>query len=103
MKIYGKLLLGSPKNYSVSHLSKVLRVNYSALKRQIQLKNLVDSSVSQYASPSFLKLPIPSLNTAQECTVEIFRNDGTLMRMHLGAANGSDLLELGKVFEARGS
>jgi hypothetical protein len=91
------------KQYSVSHLSKILRINHSALKRQIQLRSPADSSASDDACPAFFNLPLPSLHTAPECTVEIFRSDGSHMRMHLKAATGSELLELGKAFLANGS
>jgi hypothetical protein len=86
------------EEYYISYLSKVLRINYTAQRKQIQPRNPVESSVSDDASPSFLQLQIPSINTVPERTVEIFRNDGARMRMHLKAATISELLELGKAF-----
>ncbi len=89
--------------YSISHLSRVLGVNYTALKKRIQKTNNVDFSASEAPSATFLELPFPSSTPVLECTVEILRNDGAIMRMHLKGNTGSDLLELGKAFWSNGS
>lgn len=94
--------VGLSEEYSVSHLSKALRVNHTALKRQIEKMRPAQDSVP-HASTTFLELPIPPLNTVPECTVEIFRNDGAVMKMHLKGNSGSDFLEMSKAFWTNGS
>ena len=88
--------------YSICHLSKVLRVNYTALKNQVLKFNAPPPSASHAPSPTFLELPVAA-PVALESTIEMVRADGAVMRMHLKAATGSDLLELGKAFWAGGS
>jgi hypothetical protein len=87
--------------YSINHLSKVLRLNYTALKNHIHKSNPPPQNASYVSSITFLELPPPPV--AQESTIEIVRSDGAVMRMHLKAATCSDLIELGKTFWKGGS
>lgn len=96
-----KAAVALAEQYSVNHLSKVLRVNYTALKTQVLESNPVSSSASPVCTATFLELPPPA--AVLESTIEMVRADGAIMRMHLKAASRSDLLELGKAFLAGGS
>jgi hypothetical protein len=89
------------EEYSICHLSKVLRINYTALKKQVLKLNTPEPSASYVSSTTFLELPLPS--AALESTIEIARGDGAVMTMHLKAVTNSDLLELGKAFWTGGS
>jgi hypothetical protein len=96
-----KAAVALSEEYSIHHLSKVLRVNYAALKNQVLKLNPPDPSASYVSTATFLELP-PAAPVV-ESTIEIVRADGAAMTMHLKAATGSDLLELAKAFWAGGS
>jgi hypothetical protein len=96
-----KAAVALSEEYSICHLSKVLRVNYTALKNQVLKLNPPAPSASYVPTATFLELPPPA--AALESTIEIVRGDGAVMTMHLKAATRSDLLELGKAFWAGGS
>lgn len=86
------------QEYSIFHLSKALRVNYTALKKQVVKFNTQQTSTSYVSSCAFVELPPPAPPAALESTIEVIKRDGALMRIHLKGAARSDLLELGKAF-----
>lgn len=96
-----KAAVALSQEYSIHHLSKVLRVNYAALKNQVLKLNPPAPSASYISTAKFLELPPPAAPV--QSTIEIVRADGAAMTMHLKAATGSDLLELAKAFWAGGS
>lgn len=87
--------------YSIHHLSKILRVNYAALKNRVLQLNPPAKSESNVSNATFFELPQPA--AALESTIEMARADGAVMKMHLKTAGISDLVELGKAFLAGGS
>jgi hypothetical protein len=93
-----KAAVALSEQYSICHLSKVLRVNYTALKNQVLKLNPPAPSASYVSTATFLELPQSA--APLESTIEIVRGDGAVMTMHLKAATSSDLLELGKAFWA---
>lgn len=85
------------QEYSIFHLSKALRVNYTALKQQVVKFNTQQKSTSYVSSSTFVELPAPAAPVL-ESTIEMIKRDGAVMRMQLKGAACSDLLELGKAF-----
>ena len=83
--------------YSLSHLSKALRVNHTALKNQVAKFNPPEPSLSDF-SP-FVELPAPA-KPFLESTIEMIKSDGSVMRMHVKGAGCLNLVELGKAFLA---
>jgi len=87
--------------HSISHLSKVLRVNYTALKKQVvNSKDSLPKPLPVFPA-SFFELPVPE--PLPESTIEVARSDGAVMRMQLKGITSSDLLALGKSFWANDS
>jgi hypothetical protein len=86
------------QEYSIFHLSKALRVNYTALKKQVVKFNPAQTSTSYVSSSTFVELPAPAPSAALESTIEMIKSDGAVVRMHLNGATCSDLIELGKAF-----
>ena len=85
------------EKYSILHLSKVLRVNYTTLKKRVVKFNPPETSTSYVSSSTFVELPAPA-PPVLESTIEIIKSDGAVMRMRLKGAACCDLLELGKAF-----
>jgi len=83
-------------SYSVGRLSKTLRVNHAALKRRIRQRK-------PEMPATFVELPFFPANMASQCTVEICRSDGAVLRMRFEGGNGSQPVELGKAFWSSGS
>lgn len=84
--------------YSVGCVSKALRVNHTALKSRIR-RMKPEAPVSA----TFFELPLFAANATSQCTVEISRGDGAVMRMRFEGGDGSQPVELGKAFWSRGS
>jgi hypothetical protein len=93
-----KAAVALSEEYSIFHLSKALRVNYTALKKQVTKFNTAQASTAYVSSSTFVEFPAPAPPAALESTIEIIKSDGAVMRMHLKGAVCSDLLELGKAF-----
>ena len=85
------------EEYSICHLSKALRVNHSALKKQVVKFNTPEPSPSD-VSP-FVELPAPAAPLI-ESTIEMIKSDGSVMRMHVKGIGSLDLVELGRAFLA---
>lgn len=86
--------------YSISHLSKALRVNHTALKNQIAKFNTPEPSRSDLSA--FLELPSPA-EPFLESSIEMIKSDGSVLRMHVKGAGCMDLVELGRAFLATDS
>jgi hypothetical protein len=86
------------QEYSIFHLSKALRVNYTALKKQVVKFNPAQTSTSYVSSSTFIELPPSAAPAVLESSIEMIKSDGALMRMNIKGAACSDLLELGKAF-----
>lgn len=93
-----KAAVALSEEYSIFHLSKALRVNYTALKKQVYKFSAQQASTSYVSSSTFVELPPPTPPAVLESTIEVIKNDGSAMRMHIKGADCSDLLELGKAF-----
>jgi hypothetical protein len=88
--------------YSLYHISKALRLNYTDLKQRFEQKQ------STFIPPSihpaeFIELNIDSPIPPAECLVEMEDPYGAKMRMHFKGGAGLDLLELGRIFLSRHS
>ena len=86
--------------YSLYHISKALRVNYTNLKKHIA-SNQRASTAPALNQAEFVELKInPAIHPA-ECLVEMEDRWGTKMRMHVKGGAGLDLLALGRIFLSR--
>jgi hypothetical protein len=86
--------------HSIHHLSKILRINYTALKNRVLQLNPPAKSESYVSNATFFELPT---TTTLESTIEMVRADGAVMKMHLKSAGIPDLVALGKAFLAGGA
>ncbi len=87
------------KHSSVSHISKVLRLDYNALKKRVDpkiKKNL--PAVKAQPSFKFLELDIEKTSSMPECTIEMEKGNGAKMKIHLRGRTDLDLYELGRAF-----
>ncbi len=94
-----KAAVALSREYSICHLSKALRVNYTALKKQVNKSQNTDSGTSDNFSSPFMELPVPSVSFI-ESTIEMIKSDGSVIRMHTKGVSCLDLVELGKTFWA---
>ena len=88
------------ETYSISHLSKALRVNHTALKKRVAQFNALEHSRSDVTP--FIELPVP-VEPFLESSIEMIKSDGSVMRMHVKGAGGLDVVELGRAFLAMDS
>ena len=93
-----KAAVALSEEYSIFHLSKALRVNYTTLKKQVVKFNTAETSTAYVSSSTFVELPPPSSLVVQESTIEMIKRDGAVMRMNIKGGACSDFLELGKAF-----
>jgi hypothetical protein len=87
------------EEYSIYHLSKALRVNYTTLKKKVGSANLPEEGPSEILPARFIELPAPA-PLLPESTIEMIKTNGSVMRMNVKGATCSDLVELGKAFLA---
>jgi len=90
------------EEYSICHLLKTLRVNYTALKSKVENANATEEGPSDTLLAPFIELPAPVV-PLRESTIEMIKCDGSVMRMHIKGSADADLLELGKAFWQTGS
>ena len=88
--------------YSICHLSKALRVNYTTLKNKVENTNPPEEHPANILPASFIEIPAP-IAPSLEATIEMIKRDGSVMRMHIKGSGCSDLIELGKAFWEMGS
>ena len=88
--------------YSLYHISKALRLNYTDLKQRFEHKQPTFTPPPIDAA-KFIELNVNSPIPPAECLVEMEDPYGAKMRMHFKGGTGLDLLELGKIFLSRRS
>lgn len=94
-----KAAVALSQEYSICHLSKALRINYTALKKQVIKSQNTEPGPSEVSSFPFIELPAPAAPLI-ESTIEMIKSDGSVMRMHIKGAGCLDVVELGKAFLA---
>jgi hypothetical protein len=94
-----KAAVALSQEYSICQLSKALRVNYTALKKQVIKSQKTEPSPIEVSSSPFIELPAPAAPLI-ESTIEMIKSNGSVMRMHVKGAGCLDLVELGKAFWA---
>ena len=88
--------------YSLYHISKALRLNYTDLKQRLEQKQ--PGFIPPPIKPSeFIEVKINPAIHPLECLVEMEDPSGAKMRMHVKGGAGLDLLELGRIFLSRRS
>jgi len=87
--------------YSVSQISKVLRLNHTDLKNRIYGQK-PGSRKKKLLSSSFIELDWKPCFPASECVIEMENAYGSKMRMSFKGRADLDLLELGKAFWTKG-
>ena len=87
--------------HSISQIAKELVVDYSVLKRRVQLKNK-DGAVSTNP-PDFIELNLEAPGATAECLVEMEDRLGSKMRLHFRGQTDVVLLELAKLFWTKGA
>ena len=88
--------------YSLYHISKALRLNYTDLKQRVELKQS-DFNPPSIDASEFIEVNVNSTILPAECLVEMEDPIGAKMRMHFKGDAGLDLLELGRIFLSRRS
>ena len=88
--------------YSLYHISKALRLNYSDLKKRFEQKQppFIPQPID---AAEFIELNVNSPIPPAECLVEMEDPYGAKMRMQFKGDAGLDLLELGRIFLSRRS
>jgi hypothetical protein len=89
------------KEYPISRISKVLRLNHTDLKNRISGKKTIHRKKKD-PSPLFVELDYLPSSTSSECLIEMEDIRGSKMRMSFKGKADLDLLELGKVFWTKG-
>ena len=86
--------------YSLYHISKALRLNYTDLKQRLEQKQstFIPPPIN---SAEFIELKVNSAIQPTECLVEMEEPFGATLRMHFKGDAGLDLLELGRIFLSR--
>ena len=88
--------------YSLYHISKALRLNYTDLKQRVEPKQS-DFNLPSIDASEFIEVKVNSAIRPAECLVEMQDPIGAKMRMHFKGDAGLDLLELGRIFLSRRS
>jgi hypothetical protein len=94
--------VGLSKNYSILHISKTLRLNYSDLKHRVLAQD-VQGIVKTDKAPSFIELDLQQPNPLPQCVIKMQKPNGSKMKMYFTAETRVDLLELSKCFWSNGS
>ena len=87
--------------HSISQIAKELVVDYSVLKRRVQLKN--KDAAASMNPPDFIELNLEPPAAVSECIVEMQDRLGLKMRMHFRGQTDVVLLELAKLFWTKGA
>ena len=87
------------EEYSICHLSKTLRVNYTTLKSKVENANATEEGPSHTLATPFIEFQAPAAPFI-ESTIEMIKSDGSVMRMHVKGAGAFDLVEMGRAFLA---
>lgn len=89
------------KTYGISPVSRVLRVEYYALKGR--LAESPGASPSAASQPTFVELKPRPLSSPMACRVELEERSGAKMTLHLDTSNGVNALALAQAFWRRGA
>ena len=87
--------------HSISQIAKELVVDYSVLKRRVQLKN--KDAAASMNPPDFIELNLEPPAAVSECIVEMQDRLGLKMRMHFRGQTDVDLFELARLFWTKGA
>jgi len=85
------------EEYSVQHISKVLHLNHTALKKRFEHAES-DRSLTSRGKPIFVELDAPQGVSSLGSFIEMESPKGFKMRMQIPGESSSLLLELGKGF-----
>lgn len=78
--------------YSINHVSRELKVNYTDLKNKVQSKEAVCAS-------GFIELELKKSELVEsECILEIEKSEGSKLRMHYKGNDTREIIEIGKIF-----
>jgi len=80
--------------HGLNRTASVLRLDYYSLKKRVEARNSVSTSVPR----AFIELPPPSLAASGECVVEFEDGSGASIRVHLRGCDAPDLVALGRSF-----
>ena len=80
--------------HGLNRTASVLRLDYYSLKKRVEARNSVSTSVPR----EFIELPSPSLAASGECVVEFEDGSGASIRVHLRGCDSPDLVALGRCF-----
>lgn len=87
------------KHSSVGHISKALRLDYTALKKRVHPKIKKDlPAVKAQPSFKFVELDIEKKSSMPEFTIEMEDGNGAKMKIHLRDRMDLDIYELSRVF-----
>ena len=87
--------------HSISQIAKELVVDYSVLKRRVQLKD--KDAAASTNPPDFIELNLEAPGATTECLVEMQDRLGSKMRMHIRGQTEFDLLKLAQLFWTKGA
>lgn len=90
------------EEYSINHLSKALRVNYTELKKKVVNAQTAKKETSGISSSPFIELPVPAAPLT-ESTIEMIKSDGSVMRIQIKGITDLNWVELSKAFWAMDS
>ena len=93
--------VGLTARHSISQISKELIIDYSALKRRVQLKK--KDGTGSTNPPDFIELNLEPPAAVSECIVEMQDRLGSKLRMHFRGQPDVDLLQLAKLFLEKGA
>ena len=80
--------------HGLNRTASVLRLDYYSLKKRVEARNSVSTSVPR----AFIELPPSSLAASGEFVVEFEDGTGASMRIHLRGCDVPDLVALGRSF-----
>ena len=86
--------------YGIHQTARALRVDYYALKKQVEGRRAVTASKasSEGAGATFLEVSPPAWPGCGECTLELENAGGAKMRVHLKGFTAPDLAALSRSF-----
>jgi len=83
------------RTYGVNRTARVLRLDYSGLKKRVA-STVSESSSQDSTGPHFIQLLPSELTAAAECAIECHHPNGTTLRIHLKGPQLPDLTALSK-------
>jgi hypothetical protein len=93
--------VGLTARHSISQIAKELVVDYSILKRRVQLKK--KDAAASTNQPDFIELNLGPPAAVSECIVEMQDRLGSKLRMQFRGQPDVDLLQLAKLFLEKGA